>query len=972
MSEHNAMDAERQVSLGDLFRLLRSRKWLIVFCALFGLAFACFYALSRPIYYEAEATFLERGVRGGGSTGLSSLVGMLAGEIRSSHDSAVALMKSRKLWENLAYKFNLQGTIQENPTTHSLAQRALDHLRNEKAFWRGDARPPLHDRSGPLGFETLVYTSQLPLSLQISFSDHDTFHVIDPQSTEELVGHLGTLVETERYRFSLMPYDDTNLTGRSFTLRFAPIAQTTKTYIALVDLKTDDKLGVLRLTLQHPDRLLVSQLLNGLMDEYRDHLEKEQETLSSAQLAYLEKRKDDSFNSLQQMMQKYAFDLAQTIPQMGVIDAESELANLEKLKGANREQVALIDMELHRLRNQPASVAAGFMTRERGIAAPNSIEQSVNELSGLKQRRDRLLLLFSRDESVSAQLAMHLDKQVAALERCRSNAQQVGQLVMLLRSQQPLPSPSVLEIRDAPLVQTWYDRVWRESQRGADITAAKTDLLSYLDRHMRLAYVEQQHILEGLSHQSAPEPELEGIDLDTATKIYVSYVEQKNQTQADMRQNNLVMDQIKRPNFELGALSSLLKDPVSQRVIDSYAQLSMRVVDTAMRSPKEQERMKEEMERDRAFLIFHLQQSNELLGLREAFQNEKIRQVQAVMLSLIEQQISVTDRHLQDLVASHIEQLEQQKRFLTDVMQDINRQMSLLPQKWVADKMIKHQAKISSMIVEEVSKLVETKNISFHLEAIESAPLDVASTPLLPKRSNLVLYSLLGLVAGGLIGLCWSIASGLMQGIEVSAETLQQADQRVAGQIPKANRRRSPLSVQDPKHLALLRRLAGYLYTDPKAAKAALLLLGDGADYSESLATLLSKEGQRVMLVHVDFEQEADPSALPGLLQVLEGNASAPKVAHHDSYDSISTGGKSLFGFELLHHPRFQDFLSNLEQHYDRVLVAAPLSAASSEGLRMGQQFTRIAATLDHERWKDIIPYLRMSKQGSHVVYLLT
>ncbi len=99
------------------------------------------------------------------------------------------------------------------------------------------------------------------------------------------------------------------------------------------------------------------------------------------------------------------------------------------------------------------------------------------------------------------------------------------------------------------------------------------------------------------------------------------------------------------------------------------------------------------------------------------------------MLDLVQQQVSVSEKHLAEYTQAHLEQLKQERAYIVQSLQEIAQEMSFLPQKWVAEQMIRHQTKISGSLVEEVNRLVESKNISHHLRTFQSGPLDSATTP---------------------------------------------------------------------------------------------------------------------------------------------------------------------------------------------------------------------------------------------------
>ena len=323
-----------------------------------------------------------------------------------------------------------------------------------------------------------------------------------------------------------------------------------------------------------------------------------------------------------------------------------------------------------------------------------------------------------------------------------------------------------------PLLRIWYGKLYDLNQqrqcRPSQIaenewSEQKHHFLTYLTNFQYLSAMHQRLMRERLALQQNPGPELQGVDLITSGNIYVALTTQKNDVQAEIRQNSFVIDQVQDPSFEVSALSGIIRDPVGQGIVQHYSSQSMSLKDSNIRTSKELDRIREELDRDRSFLLFHLQQGTELLRLREDFLEKKILAIQEVMLDLIQQQVSICEKHLEDFRQGLIEQLKQEKSYLTNLVREINQQMANLPQKWVAEQVIKHQATVNRAIVEEVSKLVETKNISHHLEMVQSGPLDHATPPVLPKRPLILFFAFIGFVLGAGITTLWVVSKELFK-----------------------------------------------------------------------------------------------------------------------------------------------------------------------------------------------------------------
>lgn len=971
--------SDRPVSLSDLLSLISRKKWLIALCGIIGAALLSFWATTRPIHYRAEASFQEKGVQGSAGPGVSGFLGLLSGNLGSRPDNTIPLMKSRLLLGPLVKQYNLQATISEVLPRSHIPQNLDNNLKLEWSYLTRKRTSPIPDAQHLLVASEIDYAGEAPLNRLVKFTTDNSYTINDPTNGHPpLQGTLGHQIEGQGYSIQLQSTGIAPLAGRSFSLSLEPLDSAAKGLANRLDIKPDEKSDkILRLRFTYPDRFLSSQLLNSLMDIYQQYLKTDHQTLAAAQLAYLEGRRQDSANNLKVLITDYAINLSEDLATSGIIDSEKELERLEKEKTECRHRLLLIELELNRLQSPHAEESGYLSTLGASRQLPDLVQATISTINELKQRRDRLALALRKgadgdQNSTQRQLA---DK-ITDLRQIRNDLEQIAQLQTSLETNQPLPAPDKLAITSSLLLKVWYAKLWeaherlrhdKSSQAVASYNELRSQFLIYLVNNVSLAKVHQRLIQERLALEQNPGPEMQGVDLPTTNNIYVGLTSHLHDTQAEIRQNSFIIDQVQDPAFEISALSGTLKDPVSLQLINHYSNASMLLKDSTIRSSKEQERIKEELAHDRTFLLFHLQQANQLLVLREDFLKTKIRSIQEVMLDLIQQQVSVSEKHLQDYTQAHIEQIVQEREFLQQTLRDINQQMSSLPGRWVSEQMIKHQSMINGAIVEEVSKLVETKNISHHLETVQSAPLDRATAPVMPARPNILLYALLGLFLGSGIAATWQICRGIAGGIEASEANLSLAKQYVAGKMLSIKKQKYLNPQTDHKQLATLRRLAGHLChhenIEPES-NVLLLLLGRGADYSQSLATLLSKKGHRVLHMELSFDRDADTSHLPGLLQVVEGSATEPSITTGPNFDTICAGGRSVHGPEFLHSRRFHHLLKQLSERYDWIVAAKRVRATSAEAESLSKGFSRIAITLTQEKLSDLDHYIKRVDAG--------
>ena len=172
-----------------------------------------------------------------------------------------------------------------------------------------------------------------------------------------------------------------------------------------------------------------------------------------------------------------------------------------------------------------------------------------------------------------------------------------------------------------------------------------------------------------------------------------------------------------------------MQDGVTADIIKRSAHAALELKETDYRSQREQDRTRRELAQEREFLIAHLTQTSHLQELQKDFLREKIRHTQEIMLRLIEQELVAADRQLADFVAGRALQLRQERAAGLDTVADIRQQM-VRSQSMGFRSSLEQIATTNSKLAEEVSKLVETKNIAHNLEVIQSSPLDYLLPPL--------------------------------------------------------------------------------------------------------------------------------------------------------------------------------------------------------------------------------------------------
>ncbi len=242
--------------------------------------------------------------------------------------------------------------------------------------------------------------------------------------------------------------------------------------------------------------------------------------------------------------------------------------------------------------------------------------------------------------------------------------------------------------------------------------------------------------------------EFAGMDLDTSKQLHINYSRDLSEVQASIKQHDHIIQQIQDPHFEVCSVGTLLQDPISTERMAKASNLLLALKDENNRTQKEQSRIRQDLDLEKSFLTLHLNQMIQLLVLKESLLTEKILALQNATYNLTQQQIQILKKNLNDYLSSRMESLKEEKELLNNYLKQLNAKISAIREKLISELLIDQHIELTQQMVEELTKLVESKNISSNLELIQSAPVDSAVPPIHPKFPHLILKSLLACFVG--------------------------------------------------------------------------------------------------------------------------------------------------------------------------------------------------------------------------------
>lgn len=621
-------------------------------------------------------------------------------------------------------------------------------------------------------------------------------------------------------------------------------------------------------------------------------------------------------------------------------------------------------------RHRACSVANTIMDSYRAYLQALHDQQSLLQLDYLQQRQD----------AMGGHLSQLMQKHAETLAKDLSNvgfADSAKEMEFLAANQHRIKERMLtneLEVKRLQSALTgkcvYYDHYGTVGDSSIiNEGLEKIRQLQQQRDSLQIALQQSEKIIqERPIQQQNPSLEFQGVTLDTANELYIMYSKKLNDIQAEIKQNMFLNSQIENPDFEISSLSSSLRDAVSLEMISKASQLLLNLKDANNRSAKEQERLKEELIVQRSFLSLHLQQILSLQKLNERLIEEKIYLLQKGILELIQQRISLLENNLNGYIASRLENIKQERQILQQHLEEIQTEMAGLPARWMGEKIIDQNVETNQLIVQEIAKMMEFKNINHKLELIQSAPLDLATPALHPIHSYAPLYTLLGAFLGAISAIGSLLASSVTTGVRASHSNLQLLHQHVAGAFSSDYHPSSGVPLRD-QDLDTLRRIHGFFACHAQGSPI-LLIEGEGPDYSADLAALVAKEGLKAVIISATFNQTASTTK-KGLLNYLMGEDGFPEIIPGEKYDRIESGGVCRYLAELLGSKRFHELLAALKAQYDWVIVAScelPVSAAAE---RLSGLFTNIAVTVADESLVQLRFYIETMKEKK-VTFVIT
>lgn len=899
-------------------------KRLIKWAVIGGMATFLYFG-NGNVKYKAEASFKEGVERSSSENLFKELIGGIAAP---NQPQATSFMKSFQVLRPLVEKMGMQ--ITSSRSEWKIAKL----LRRYKETWRAEKGLVLKDPD-PFAFEDVRYNGDASVPFYMVFSDGGEFTVFDEKKRDELAkGKIGSPVSFQDIQFTLKKTPKKIKNGSYYPFCANNWVSAAGGLRSLINIKSEkDNAALINISIAHRDRHLAAALVNELMRQYQAYLKREHDHIAKEQLVYLEGKQEQIYGKMENLFDEHTAYFSRNLEENGFIGLEQESQSLLIPHQQMHTKVLSIDVELSRL-NQIAEEGNVVAISDEGPFS-NGFNQITREIHNLKQQRDLIELSLCQVTGVSMQARRDELKEI--------------------RNQRFAVETLMQEVDRGTEISSFdFNEGLCQWAKALTDPEEREDLAEYLENYARILSMREKMVQERFFYGNHTPSELDGIDLASARGLFLEYNRKLDAAEAAMRHYGQFKKEIPNPHFDLASLSSVLHDPLCQKIINDASAIGLQLKDEKHHSAKEGDRWKEEISLHRKVLLEHLDQLYQVEELNADLIRQKMAGLQKVSLDCINRQISVLHEQAADAIKERRQALLLEKELLEKKMEAIRTSLAkILPEKWRFEKWLTIKTSMVNKVMETVTEVVESKTIANHLHHVQSKPLDPALTPGSPQPPRLYTMTYLGAFIFPFLIFSFALIRQFYRGFPATLEKLKALRLPVLG--PVSGFCDGP-AVDTPSgpDLDLLRNIA--LFSE--GGKVIGLIGGKGPDYSYALGENIARRHAKSIVVRCDFHSKFRKEDAPGILQVWKSEIGELPIRKGKGFDYILSGGFTPFGTEIIQSLQFKQLIELLKNNYDWVFLYFRTALSSAESLAALRICDKAVVTVSGEQTEELTPFV--------------
>src|SRR3990167_4650356 len=388
----------------DIFKLI-SRVWYKI--ALFALLFAffvCGFLLLQDTKYMICSSFKDAPINREGDLGFMQNLVKQMGNFETNFQGE-SLMTSNLLLLNIVQKLGLQASISTEDWKQRIEDKILDTFYAERGI-------PLKEIDSFI-FKDLFYEGETIKTVFLIFTSNYTFELRNTKKGLIKKGKIGEPISFEDVTLTIDQVPKWMKISHSYFLQVIPaiIPITNLKACIKVESSATDR-SILKFVLYHRDRGLGKKILNQLMASYKEYLVNENHRMSTAQIDYLEKRREELCEKMNDHFKDHVAYLKECATKNGFMSIASELGSATTRKNLFMDKLINLDLEKNRM-NSSSTIFS-----DQGEFRPelSSIQREVNSL---KKQRDGINLAIGF-RSKKKKFSFPYSNQENQIEKCKN------------------------------------------------------------------------------------------------------------------------------------------------------------------------------------------------------------------------------------------------------------------------------------------------------------------------------------------------------------------------------------------------------------------------------------------------------------------------------------------------------------------------------------------------------------------------
>lgn len=884
---------------------------------------AVLYATLSTPSYESLASFKSKK---DGADDKSSIQEIFSLSSADASSSSVVLFNSRPLLDPAIEQTGLQGVIEPSSLIKLFSQNLLKNLRLEWAFFSLQKDEVLNPLSHQLRLSNVVYQGSKLRKIRLKFSDYGRFQAFSTKDNQKLgEGKLNAPFQFDQGTLTVNSSANPSSLPKEVTIKLLPLDIARKKVLKKLAVDPDPASDcVVLLAFSNPDQQVAAAFLNNLMAAYKAYMQSEKNEKTEIQLNYLAQRYQTVTHSFQNELDAYASRMKADAENVGFLDSATELRDLTGELKLKERELTKVEAEITRL---SSSITDNYL-----YCDPSFNIEAIRDL--LQKKRFNQQKLYTLElalkgsslipESPKNSLQKSYQEAIETLSAQKEEAiEAIAQLETnkdIILSQSPL--------FESELIRKWTQDYNQQLQNLSSSDAQeslsqyrsfyhlKHNLLHFFKENQNLLNIQIKNIaFKASSFEPKNASTHKNLEPQTSEALFQSHTASLEKVSQAFNKCSYVYGQLLSPDFPINALSGFLEDETSKDVIKRASLLYLDLQDRSNFTKKERERKVEQINIYKQSLLLHLKRSMGLLQLEKSNLENSIQSLQFLTLNSCKQQNSILDASLDNFVQTRLETLEKEKNHLLKQVNSIKEKMSFTPFRWARQQSLKVKTEVNRAILEEVSKLVESKNVESNLSVVESKPLEKASLAINPNPPFILFKALLGYLLALSFFFMYACFKLNQNGPYLSEDLLGNALLGKLALKSGCNFDSLPIPSKLPENdLETLRQTCRSLDLYEKTSSV-LITLNECPNFIPNLCQILKLNKKSSFVLH--FTENSQSNSMQGF---LKNSSSIQK--NRFGCDVVLLDAKEDFLVEALHQDEFKEKIETFKNVYDVFILS--------------------------------------------------